>query len=70
MQRQVWQMYTLQAGPRAGAARNTGDRGVLPRGMEMQVWQQVIHAMNIINFLSTMMYFCSLWYKVHISDSK
>lgn len=52
MQCQVWQMYTLPASPRAGAARDTGDRRVLPRGMEMQVWQQVIHAMNIINFLS------------------
>lgn len=45
MQRQVWQMYTLQTGPCDGATGNTGDSRVLSWGMEMQVWQQVLHAM-------------------------
>jgi len=44
---EVWQMYTMQTGSRAGAAGYAGDRRVLPGGMEMQVWQQVVHAMNI-----------------------
>lgn len=47
MHRQVWEMYALQTGPRTGAARDTGDGGILPGGMEMQVWQQVIHAMTM-----------------------
>lgn len=47
MHRQVWEMYALQTGPCTGAARDTGDGGILPGGMEMQVWQQVIHAMTM-----------------------
>jgi len=43
-------MYTMQTGSCACAAGNAGDRRVLPGGMEMQVWQQVVHAMNIYIF--------------------
>ena len=44
----VRQMHAVQAGSCARAARNTGDCGVLSRSMEVQMWQQVVHAMMLL----------------------
>lgn len=38
-------LHTVQAGSCAGAARESGDRWVLPRSMEVQMWKQIVHAM-------------------------
>jgi len=35
---QVWQLYTLQTGACDGAAGHSGDCGVLPGSVEVQVW--------------------------------
>lgn len=69
MHLQVWQMYTLQAGSCAGAAGDAGYCRVLPGGMEMQVWQQVVHAMNII-FSKYDVFLLGLIYIVHFIDYK
>lgn len=33
------EMHTVQGGARGGATRGEGDDGVLPGGLEMQMWQ-------------------------------
>lgn len=44
---QVWQVHPVQAGSRAGATWDAGDDRVLPGGLEVQMWQQAVHAMKI-----------------------
>lgn len=41
------QMHAMPADPRGGAARDSGDYGVLPRSLEVQMWKQVVHALVI-----------------------
>ncbi|CAN0901729.1 hypothetical protein LINGRAHAP2_LOCUS21581 [Linum grandiflorum] len=38
------EVHAVQAGARVSAARDAGDGGVLPGSMEVQVWQQALHA--------------------------
>lgn len=45
---EMWQLYAMQACPCLGATGDAGDGGVLPRGLEVQMWQQVVHAMRIL----------------------
>lgn len=50
-------LHAVQACSRAGAAWNAGDGGVLPGSMEVQVWQQVVHAMSMnVMFLFLFLY--------------
>lgn len=48
---QVWEVHAVQAGPCAGAAWDAGDLRVLSWSLEMQVWQQAVHAMKLIYML-------------------
>jgi len=45
----VWQVHPMQAGACARASGDSGDCWVLPRSMEVQMWEQVVHAMMICN---------------------
>ena len=42
------QLHAVQAGTRSRAAGDACDSGVLPGGVEVQMWQQVIHAVNLL----------------------
>ena len=41
------QLYAVQAGARACATRDTSHGWVLPGSLEVQMWQQVVHAVTI-----------------------
>lgn len=47
-------VHPVQAGSCPGTARDSGDRGVLPGSVEVQMWKQIVHAM--------MHGFCFIWY--------
>lgn len=39
------EMRAVQAGARAGATGHSGHGGVLPGSLEVQMWEQVLHAL-------------------------
>lgn len=43
---QVRDVHAVQPGARAGAAGHARDRGVLPGGLAVQMWQQALHALT------------------------
>ena len=57
----VRQVHALHCGPCAGAAGNSGDGRVLPGSMEMQMWEQALHAV-INNHEFTDGYYCRYWW--------
>lgn len=50
---EVRQVLPVQAGSRAGAAGDSGDHRVLPGGVEVQMWQQVVHAVATTTTICT-----------------